>query len=274
VLAVLELLLLGHPLLGQSNDSTLVRIARLVSRGDRQGAHAAADSLLATTPTESGAYVEGLYWRAFAAANAADAERDYLRVAIEYPLSPRAEDALLLLSQLEFARGDRASALRHLDRLVRDHPNGPNVGRAAFWTARIAFDTGDTQRGCTALATARTQLAAEDVETRNQVEYFIPRCTAGPTSRAESVASPVLVPRAPTTGRVFSLQVAAFKTNREAQALTTRLKKRGFDIRVIHLDTWYRVRIGRYATRADALTALARARASKVITQIVEAEPR
>ncbi|MEP7345406.1 MAG: SPOR domain-containing protein [Gemmatimonadaceae bacterium] len=217
-------------------------------------------------------FAEALYWRAFSAANAADAERDYLRVAIEYPLSPRAEDALLLLSQLEFARGDRSSALRHLDRLVRDHPTGQNVGRASFWTARIAFDTGDTLRACTALRTARTQLPAEDVETRNQLEYFLPRCSSRATARIDSVPPPTITPPA-TTGLEFSLQVAAFKTNREAQTLAARLKRRGFDVRVSHQDTWYRVRIGRYASREDAAGAQARAKGSKVTTRIVEAEP-
>ena len=269
-----ELLLGGHGLAAQSSDSTLARIARLVNRGDRQGAHAAADSLLATTPSGSGTYAEGLYWRAFAAGNAADAERDYLRVAIEYPLSPRAEDALLLLSQLEFARGDRASALRHLDRLIRDHPTSQSIGRASFWTARIAFDQGDTLRACTALGTARAQLTAEDVETRNQVEYFAPRCAVHTRGTSDSTSGRSLVSSAPPSNAEYSLQVAAFKTTREAHALATRLKKRGFDVRVSHVDTWYRVRIGRYQSRVEAANAQVRAKASKVITRVIEAESR
>jgi len=261
-------------LAAQTTDSTLARIARLVSRGDRQGAHAAADSLLASTAPDTPAFAEALYWRAFAAASAADAERDYLRVAIEYPLSPRAEDALLLLSQLEFARGDRASALRHLDRLVRDNPTGRNTGRASFWTARIAFDTGDTLRACAALSMARMQLAPTDIETRNQVEYFLPRCVTRTVERMDSSSAPTTRPTAPPAGPEFSLQVAAFKTNREAQALASGLKKRGFDVRVAHQGTWYRVRIGRYATRAEATSAQTRARASHVATRLVEAEPK
>ncbi len=265
---------IARPPAAQSTDSALTRIARLVSRGDRRAAHAAADSLLAVTSSVSPTFAEALYWRAFAAANAADAERDYLRVAIEYSLSPRAEDALLLLSQLEFARGDRISALRHLDRLVRDHPTGRNVGRASFWTARIAFDTGDTLRACTALTTARAQLLAEDVETRNQVEYFLPRCLSRVATGRDSLPVPPIQLTDATARQEFSLQVAAFKTNREAQRLAASLKRRGFDVRVTHQDSWYRVRIGRYVTRADATGAQTRARASKVSTRIVEAEPR
>jgi hypothetical protein len=61
-------------------------------------------------------------------------KRDYLRVAIEYPLSPCGGRTVAPVAA-GIARGDRNSALRHLDRLVRDHPTGRNVGRASFWTA-------------------------------------------------------------------------------------------------------------------------------------------
>jgi septal ring-binding cell division protein DamX len=267
------LVLGGRSLKEQASDSALARIVRLVSRGDRSGAHAAADSLLANTSSASGGYADALYWRAFTASNAAEAERDYLRVAIEYPLSPRAEEALLLLSQLEFARGDRSAAMRHLERLVRDHPTGRNIGRATFWMARIAFDAGDMQKACAALASARRQLASEDIETRNQVEYFLPRCTSRLTSRADSgtTASKATVMQGTPE---YSLQVAAFKTNREAQALANRLKRRGFDVRVSHQDAWYRVRIGRYATRTDASRAQTRVKTSGVTTRVVVAEQR
>ncbi|MBV6520044.1 MAG: hypothetical protein MNPFHGCM_00148 [Gemmatimonadaceae bacterium] len=253
----------------QRADSAVARIAGLVSRGDRQGAYAVADSLLTVTPVDSPEYPEVLYWRAFSAANAAGAERDYLRVAIEYPLSLRAEDALLLLSQLEFARGDRTAALKHLDRLLRDHPTGHNAGRASFWTARIAFDTGDTARACQALAAARAKLPETDIETRNQAEYFAPRCSPRLSADGSRPAPESSVVPASSS---YSLQVAAFRTRREADVLMRGLKRRGFDVRVTHQDSWYRVRIGRYATHEAAAQAQARARASKVTTRIVEAE--
>jgi tetratricopeptide (TPR) repeat protein len=257
----------------QMSDSALTRISRLVSTGDRQGARHLADSLVGAMPSDARNYPEALYWRAFTAANAAEAERDYLRLAIEYPLAPRSEDALLLLSQLEFARGDRAAALRHLDRLLRDHPSGRNVGRATLWTARIAFDTGDSIRACSALVQARSFLAADDIETRNQVDYFMPRCVSNVASGADSATGPTPATRA-RSGTDFSLQVAAFKTKREADALQTRLKARGYDARVSHVDTWYRVRIGRYATRRDAEAAQFRAKRGRVTSRVVEGEAR
>lgn len=250
-------------------DSALARISALARAGDRSSARQLADSIMTAMPSDARAYPEALYWRGFTAANAAEAERDYLRLAVEYPLSPRSEDALLLLSQLEYARGDRAAALRHLDRLLRDHPNGPSVGRATFWSARVAFDSGDSTKACAALTRARSLLPADDVETRNQVDYFLPRCAVAPVrSDSESATS------ATRPAVEFSLQVAAFKTSREAKALATRLKARGYDARVTFRDTWYRVRVGRYQSRQEAEAAQARARKAKVVTRVVEAEPR
>lgn len=271
MLAMVLMAVPGSRMLGQGVDSALVRVSQLVATGDRSTARTLADSLLQVISAESPAYAEALYWHAFTAANAAEAERGYLRLTIEYPLAARAEDALLLLSQLEFARGDKAAALHHLDRLIRDYPTGKNIGRASFWTARIAMEMGDTSRACAALTQARAQLSAEDVETRNQADYYAARCLQPPATSDSSTAGRTL--ETPPT-RQYSLQVAAYKTKREADVLARRLRTRGFDSRVTHDGTWYRVRIGRYASRADADKARERAKAHNVVAQVVEAEPK
>jgi cell division protein FtsN len=72
----------------------------------------------------------------------------------------------------------------------------------------------------------------------------------------------------------FSIQVAAYTARREATATATRLRERGFDVRVIGDRAPYRVRIGRYPTRAAAMAALARLRESRVDGIVVEAEPK
>lgn len=108
----------------QEVDSALARIERMIMAGDRAAARGVTDSLLAALPPESPRVADALYWRAASASNAADAERDYLRISVEHPLASRAPDALLALAQLEFARGDRAAARRRFDRLLRDYPTG------------------------------------------------------------------------------------------------------------------------------------------------------
>ena len=87
-------------------------------------------------PEGTPAYGDALFWRGALAETAADAERDYRRVIVEYPLSPYADDALLSLAELEQARGDRAAASQHLQRFVREHPASPARARAGLAAAR------------------------------------------------------------------------------------------------------------------------------------------
>lgn len=253
---------------GQTADSTLARITRLIAAGDRAAAHRLADSIVVATAPSAPSFPDALFVRALSAADAASAERDYLRLAVEYPLSPRAAEALLRLAQLEYSRGDRVSALRHFERLVRDHPGNASVGQASFWTARIAFDIGDVSRACQALQVARDQIPAADVETRNQIDYFAPRCTAAAPADP-AAATPPAAATVP-----LSIQVAAFSRKSDAQGLASRLKKRGFDVRVAGAAKPYRVRIGRYATRAEAEAALARIKQRGLTGRVVEAESR
>ncbi|MGH7695417.1 MAG: hypothetical protein ACRENH_10560, partial [Gemmatimonadaceae bacterium] len=80
---------------------------RLAGAGNSSAARALADSLLAASPEGSDLFIEALYWHAVLDSTAAGAERDYLRVVVEYPLTPRASSALLRLAELEMARQAR-----------------------------------------------------------------------------------------------------------------------------------------------------------------------
>ncbi len=55
---------------------------------------------------------------------------------------------------------------------------------------------------------------------------------------------------------LWAIQVNAFPVERDAQSLTQKLKKKGYDAYVISADiqgrTWYRVRVGNFATRQEA----------------------
>jgi cell division protein FtsN len=82
------------------------------------------------------------------------------------------------------------------------------------------------------------------------------------------------VPAASTAATEFSVQIAAYNARADATSLFNRLKQRGFDVRVVGDRAPYRVRIGRYATRAEAVAALGRMRAAQVNGIVVEAERR
>jgi len=101
---------------------------------------------------------------------------DYRRIVVDYPLSPRVEDVLLRLAQLELARADYDGALQHLNRLTLEHPTGVTRARAGYWTARVLFEKNDVQRACAVNADALAQTSANDVELRNQITYLNQRC--------------------------------------------------------------------------------------------------
>ena len=309
-------------------DSVFRRARQLVGAGNGAAGRALVDSALAAAAPQSAQYAEALFWRASLAAASADAERDYRRLAVEFPLSPRSEDALLRLAQLELARGDRAMAVKHLERLTLEHPTGASRPRAAYWMARVLFEMNDVAGGCSAIAGARAYLSPDDIELRNQVEFTARRCSrfeaqrladsvaaaaAGPgatastattagttTGAAPSTAAPAKqtvattpapapasatpapaktpapVPPSPATPPVASrttwaVQVAAFDTRASAQDLVARLGRRGLTAHVSGSAAPFRVRIGRLASRAQAVQ-LQRELAEKKISGFVVSE--
>ena len=209
--------------------------------------------MVAATTPDTPAYAEALYWRATLAATSADAERDYRRVVVEYPLSPRAGDALLQLAQLEIARGDRTPAVTHLQRFLLENPKSTERSRAGLLLVRLAFEQSDLQVGCTFLGRILREVPESSVELRNQLTYYSPRCSNVDTTKFTQVAA---APGARTAGDTtakgtggggsahrdsvgasssktrFTLQVAAYKTRAEADALAKRLKARGIDVRI------------------------------------------
>ena len=256
-------------------DSALTRIERLVVAGDRSSARVLTDSLIAALPPDAPRLADALYWRAQSATSAANAERDYLRIALEHPFTARAPEALLALGQLELSRGDRNAARRRFDRVLRDYPTGRHVARASLWSGRLAIEDREYAIGCATLHSGRPLVASDQIELRNQFDYFIAQCERAPvTTDTTATAAPAGAPASATgaTGVQFSVQVAAYTARRDATAMAARLRERGFDVRVVGDRAPFRVRIGRYPTRAAAMAALARMRESRVDGVVVEAE--
>ena len=173
-------------------DSVFRRARRLVSEGSGAAGRALVDSVLKREEEGSAGYGNALYWRGALAETAAEAERDYRKVIVEYPVSLYADDALLAIAELEQARGDRAGALAHLQRFVRDHPVSSARGIAALAAGRLAFEQRDNRTGCAMMAEARASASATDVELRNQIDYHASRCAnaADATSAPPTAATP------------------------------------------------------------------------------------
>src|SRR3990172_2641691 len=261
-----------------ASDSAFRRVQRLVNDGDVAAGRALVDSVLAVSPNGSRPYIEALFWRATLAETAEQARRDYLRLAVEFSTSPRAEDALLRLAQLELSRGDRAAAKRHLERLALEHATGVSRVQGAYWMGRVLLDEGALGPACASLADARARVASGDVELANQIAYYSRPCgelqRAADSARADSAARVDSVARADSIARAqsaargaaartrtWSVQVAAYATREVAERLAQRLVARGYAARVT-AGKPYRVRIGRYPTRDDAVRGAGKLRAA------------
>jgi cell division septation protein DedD len=205
--AVAAIIFVSVPALSQaqsSSDSVAYRRAQtLVNDGNATAGRAIVDSLIARAAPGTNAYAEGLYWRAVISATASDAEMDYRRIVVDYPLSPRVEDTLLRLAQLELARADYDGALQHLNRLTLEHPTGVSRARAGYWTARVLFEKNDAQRACAVTADALTHTNPNDVELRNQITYLNQRC-AGVVMAS---STPPVSPTAPTSDSTVNTSV-------------------------------------------------------------------
>jgi cell division septation protein DedD len=271
MLVAVALLLTPRAGVSQDPDSALARIERLVVAGDRSSARYLADSLINALPPESPRLADAVYWRAASATSAADAERDYLRISVEHPFSKRAPDALLALAQLEFARGNRAAARRRFDQLLLNYPKGKHVARASLWSGRLALEEQDYTAGCATLNSGRAQVGTDDIELRNQFDYYVAQCDRIPAAPDTTAAATPEKPPAAASAQEFSVQVAAYTARQDAASLADNLKGRGLDARVVGTKAPYRVRIGRYATKAAASDALARMSVKGIV---VEAEPR
>jgi cell division septation protein DedD len=103
---------------------------------------------------------------------------------------------------------------------------------------------------------------------------------AAPKVAPEAVAPPVTPPAtAPATATApaatpagsWTVQLAAYQVLADAERLSAKMKTRGYEVRVTP-ERPYRVRIGRYATRADAVALVAKLAALQITAIVMEAE--
>jgi cell division septation protein DedD len=257
----------------QSSSPVLQRARQLFADGRIADARRLTDSLLRVSTPDAAVYADALYLRASNAATAADAERDYRRILIETPLSVRAEDAMLKLADLKEARGDRRGASDHLERFLLSYARHPARPRVALSLVRLLFEQGPQQvaRACEALRGAREEVPSSNAEMRNQLEYYGPRCAYAETATppADTALADTTPPRTQPTGRPaarretpaprrvtgshYSVQVAAYDSPEPARRLVELLQARGIEARVDGTTRPFRVRVGRYASRAEAV---------------------
>lgn len=266
---IAALILLTVPPLNRltaQTDSRLVEALRLAQSGQVDSGRAIVRRLLATLAPSDTSYPQALLAAAKIAPDAATVSSNLNRIVVEYGASPWADDALLLLTQLYFAQHDPAQTVQAAERLNQDYPDSPLRPRANFLAARAYFELKNETRGCE-LIRQSLDGAGDDVEFKNQVSFYSARCGPPPTaSNAPAPASPdsakhaatasPAASAAPAAPHAYAIQVLAVKSAAQVDDMLTRLKVMGFEARVVRDSTgFFKVRVGRYATRDEATRA-------------------
>ncbi|HEV8509935.1 MAG TPA: SPOR domain-containing protein [Gemmatimonadales bacterium] len=257
MLSIVALFIIPSFHLSAQTDARLAEALRLAQSGQVDSGRAIVRRMLATVSPADSVYPEALLTAAKIAPNAQTVASNLNRIVVEYGAGPWADDALLLLTQLYFAQRDPAQTIQAAERLNRDYPDSPLRSRANFSAARAYFDLKNETRGCE-LIRQSLDGAGEDVEFKNQVSFYAARCSA--TSTTTTTATPP--PSSSDTGsratpppvHAYAVQVLAVKSAAQVDDMLTRLKVMGFEARVVRDSTgFFKVRVGRYATREEAV---------------------
>lgn len=249
------------------SEPRLVAAVRLAQDGLADSARAVVRRLIADAKPSDPGYAELLYTAGVVAGTEYDRRIALRRVVVEYAASEWADDALLLLAQVEYASGNPGGAMTQAARLLLDYPESPLAMVASLWGARAASDLRNGTEACR-MADLGLRAAGNDIESRNQLEYQKQRCLAIVAQAADSAAraqptAPDSAAPAPTPppARGPRVQVVAAPTKAKAEQTVAGLKRIGIAATIVREAGFYKVRTGPYASRAEAQAAIAKIRA-------------
>jgi tetratricopeptide (TPR) repeat protein len=271
---------LGPGRAAAQDDPRLLDAVRLAQEGRSDSARAVVGVILAATAPSDSLYPQVLYTQGILARSTEERRRFLSRIAVEYALSPWADDALLQLAMLDYGAGNPAGAARYVERIRSDYPDSPLVPLAAYWAARSYFDIRRPADACRWLADGLARVG-DDLETRNQLSWLQGRCTAPPardSTRPDTVKTPpaqaAQPPGATPPARTgFAVQAGAVNTQAAADKLVADLKTAGFAAYVVRQANLFKVRVGPYPDRAQAQTALPAVRRAVGGSPFVVKEP-
>lgn len=251
------------PGVAAQSDPRLLGAVRQAQVGQLDSARATIRRLAAATPATDQLYPEILYSVALTAADVTERERNLQRLAVEYPLSPWADDALLLLAQSDYAGGNLPGTARDLEKIRRDYPASPILSRAAVWAARTYFDMRNQRAACEWVVAGLRRRDA-DADTHAQLRAQVPRCgalvaasdTIAPpdtvTAVAASPAPPVEVPSRPPVDSAPRDTAAHDAPARDTAASAPTAPRDTARVSVAPPAGRYRVQLAAAATRAEA----------------------
>ena len=210
----------------------------------------------------------GLWLRGRLTTDPSLAELDYQRLVVLYPSSPYAPQALLRLAQSAHAHGDAADAERHVAAIVRDYPASSVRAEAEAWLR----EAGTAPPALEAARPSPSPAAGDQAPPGQtaQVGSSQPTTSQPPPTQSTPATPPdgtpgirpaTPRPPAPADERLdWSVQFGAFTDQERAFALHGQLFDAGLAARLVRVagSGFLHVRIGRFATRAEASQELQR----------------
>jgi cell division septation protein DedD len=235
--------ILDHPLSSRVPDA-LLRLAQLeLARGDRENAIRRLLRLDIEYPGYPGR-ARTSYWLARAYLDQDDTARGCNSVA--EARGRAAQNDVELRNQIDFL------ALRCPPPSVASAAPSPGGG-----TQQPPFPAQPPGTGTQATAPPQQSGQVEPAPEASTAPEPPPVVTEhAPAPAPPAAGPPPSAPAASSGSGVWSVQVAAFNTRAQANTLAQRLRDRGHQSRVDGMQAPFRVRIGRYPTRAAAASAL------------------
>ena len=279
--------------LAAQQQSPLTDALRLAQDGRIDSARAILKRMEQSTVSTDTLFPGILYSSALVAPTADEVRRQLQRVIVEYPFSPWAEPAMIALAQLDYANGDPAATGRTLEKFRTDHASSSLYPVAALWGARAGFDVNDPRAACQWVGEGLAR-AGGDASTRAELLALSRRCPVTPGTIATPVPAPPATPDtivrpardsvmklneipqppgpipvlprpAPSAGPsvpdAYRVQIVAANTQDVANEMLARAKKAGFSGIVVKDGGYFKVRLGEYATRAEASAAATKMKA-------------
>lgn len=247
---------------------TLPRIDSLVTAGDYDAARAALDrwwSARESFDVPGSDMARALMLRAKLQMDPAEAESDYLALVLGYPASPLAPEALLRLGQALLATGDASRAAAYFHRLTADYPGRAERPAAFLWLARARTATRQHAAACEAANAGLA--AAQDPQVAAMLRVEASAACSVDAQAGERVDNRAGDQQPATTGPAgptgdWAVQTGAFRQRASADALLERLRRAGYSPRLVLVprSDLMRVRVGQFATSAEASDLLTRLR--------------
>jgi len=282
-LLVLLLVALAPGGLAAQQQSQLTAALRLAQDGRIDSARATLKRMeQSTVPTDT-LFPGILYSSALISPTAEEVRQRLQRVIVEYPFSRWAEPSMIALAQLDYANGDPSGAGRTLEKFRTDHGTSSLYPVAALWGARAGFDVNDSSVAC---QWVRDGLArgGDDASTRAELVALGRRCTAAATAAVAQAPAPTPAPPPPPAAAVpaprlpapdtvvrpavaatpdaYRVQIVAANSQEAADEMLDRARKAGFKGVIVKDGGYYKVRLGEYATRAEASAAAGKVKAT------------